>query len=250
MFREVRAAIVGQDWWGEAPGEAPVGVAPVARGAGRDLARAGRGRLVPRDREAPRSGPVDRIARRRGGRPAPAVSRLARTGDGPPARAPPEDREADRRAAASARRGAGTATAMVPAANQRTAGPRLSRGSGDACVARDDLSIAVGAGARGAAPGAHAVPADGARPAAPPRSRRGLWPAATHGADQRPTRRGRGPRRAGPLGRRPDPGEAGAVGDWHLGRTADPLRDARRPARGASRRTREGRAGGHDPCTP
>src|SRR5216684_3657824 len=66
------------------------------------------------------------------------------------ARAPPEDREADRRGAASARRGAGAATAiaMVPAANHRTVGPRLSRRSGDACVPRDDLSIALCAEAR------------------------------------------------------------------------------------------------------
>src|SRR6266511_4883172 len=41
--------------------------------------------------------------------------------------------------------------------------------------------------------------------------------------------------------------EAGAVGDWHLGRTADPLRDARRPARGAPCRTREGRVDQHHP---
>src|SRR6266481_5335479 len=71
------------------------------------------------------------------------LSGLARRCGRPPARAPPEDREVDRRAAASARRGAGTATAMVAAANCRTAGPRLSRRSGDACVARDDLSIEV-----------------------------------------------------------------------------------------------------------
>lgn len=52
-------------------------------------------------------------------------------------------------------------------ANRRTLGPRLSRRSGDACVARDDIFIALCAGVRGAAPGAHTVPADGARPAAP-----------------------------------------------------------------------------------
>jgi IS30 family transposase len=37
-----------------------------------------RGRLVPRDRGTPRSVPVDRVARRRGGRPSRAVSRMAR----------------------------------------------------------------------------------------------------------------------------------------------------------------------------
>src|SRR5437899_4446928 len=49
----------------------------------------------------------------------------------------PKIREADGRAAASARSGAGAATAVVPAANHRTAGPRLSRRFRDACVARD-----------------------------------------------------------------------------------------------------------------
>jgi glucose dehydrogenase len=49
---------------------------------------------------------------------------------------------------------------VVPAANHGTAGPRLSRRSGDACVAPDDLSIALCAGARGAAPGAHAIGVD------------------------------------------------------------------------------------------
>jgi len=54
------------------------------------------------------------------------------------------------------------------------------------------------------------------RAASPTRSRHWLWPAATHGAYQRTTSRSRGPSRDRPLGRRPDPREAVAVGDGTL----------------------------------
>ncbi len=43
-----------------------------------EISRGLRAGLVPRDRGTPRSVPVDRVARRRGGRPSRAVSRMAR----------------------------------------------------------------------------------------------------------------------------------------------------------------------------
>ena len=89
-----------------------------------------------------------------------------------------------------------------------------------------------------AAQGADALPAHGRRISRPPRQhaddRAGAAP--RHGASSASARRGRGPRRARPLGRRPDARASGDSRDRHAGRAPDPLRDALRAARRPQRR--------------
>ena len=72
-----------------------------------------------------------------------------------------------------------------------------------------------------------------------------------HGDDQRTARRGRGPGRARPLGRRPDHRQGLQVRGRHPGRAHHPLRDAAAPARRPRRRTgRAGHAAGHQRRCP
>ncbi len=125
----------------------------------------------------------------------------------------------------------------------------VPRRSGDVGVARDDLPVALravpGRAETGAGRGICA-------PAAPLRKPQREAEAASrttqgHGDDQRTPRRGRRPRGARSLGRRPDPRLVRVrLRGRHAGRTNDPVRDAAAPARRTHRGHRAGGDGRED----
>src|ERR1019366_8216157 len=94
---------------------------------------------------------------------------------------------------------------LVAPADRRLADESVSRRSGAAGGARDDLPVVVGAAAGRAAEGADPVPPIAPHGPSAARGTSGQWPGPTakRGQHQRPSRRGGRSRRARALGRRP-----------------------------------------------
>ncbi len=161
---------------------------------------------------------------------------------------PPEGGEARPVPSVAAEGGTFARRALVSAADCPSPSARSPLGSRDARVSRDDLPVAVRADARRAQEGTHGLPAH--RPDATTitkaQTRRGA--AEGHGLHLRAARRGRGPGRTGPLGRGPDPRQAGTIRDRSPRRAPQPLRVPFAPSRRADRSAcapRAGRADGH-----
>ena len=112
-------------------------------------------------------------------------------------------------------------------------------------VARDDLQDALHPGARGAAQGAHGLPADGTGAATSTYADRTIRcrPAPEHDPDQRSPARGRGSRCPRALGRRSHHRKGWSLGDRDAGGALEPLC---RASPLAARPHRRGRARGAD----
>ena len=135
---------------------------------------------------------------------------------------------------------------MVAAGDLGPVADRVRRRSHDEGEPRDHLPGLVRAGPRRAAPRTGPLPAHRPGETPPPAPAGKHRPDPRHGDDQRTSRRGRGPGRARPLGRRPDHRQGLQVSGRHPRGADHPLRPAAAPARRPRRRgCRSGHATGH-----